>query len=378
MKRFLRGAILAVLLLTAFATPGSAQEPTVQAVLFFSPTCPHCQLVIEGTILPMVEQYGHRLEIIAVSTATPEGQELYRAAVERFEIPPERYGVPTLIVAETVLVGSGEIPEQFPAIVEAGLAQGGIAWPDIPGLAELLAAAQQRATQAEPTAAPHTPTAEPPLSSHTPEQEDNPDPQLALAEATRPTWQSNLMRDPLGSGLSIVVLIGMVSSIALVGANLTQTSARSSTVRAGWSIPILSLLGGLIAGYLAFVETTGSVAVCGPVGDCNTVQQSQYAVLFGVLPVGTLGVLGYLALILAWFIGRSEFGSLSDQAWLALFAMTVFGVIFSIYLTFLEPFVIGAICAWCLSSAVIMTAQMWLASSPARAAWKRIRKGASR
>ena len=35
--------------------------------------------------------------------------------------------------------------------------------------------------------------------------------------------------------------------------------------------------------------------------------------------------------------------------------MTAGGVLFSIYLTFLEPFVIGATCAWCLSSAVIMT-----------------------
>jgi uncharacterized membrane protein len=35
--------------------------------------------------------------------------------------------------------------------------------------------------------------------------------------------------------------------------------------------------------------------------------------------------------------------------------MVAGGVLFSIYLTFLEPFVIGATCAWCLSSAVIMT-----------------------
>ena len=35
--------------------------------------------------------------------------------------------------------------------------------------------------------------------------------------------------------------------------------------------------------------------------------------------------------------------------------MTVFGVLFSIYLTYLEPFVIGAVCAWCLTSAVVMT-----------------------
>jgi uncharacterized membrane protein len=114
------------------------------------------------------------------------------------------------------------------------------------------------------------------------------------------------------------------------------------------------------------------------VGDCNTVQQSKYAILFGVLPVGVLGVIGYLALILAWWVGRREGGRLSQEAWLALFAMTVLGVLFSIYLTFLEPFVIGATCAWCLTSSVIMTALMWLASAPASRALGRMRKAAAR
>jgi len=48
--------------------------------------------------------------------------------------------------------------------------------------------------------------------------------------------------------------------------------------------------------------------------------------------------------------------------------MTLFGVLFSIYLTFLEPFVIGATCMWCLSSAVIMTGLLWLAVNPGKAA----------
>jgi uncharacterized membrane protein len=33
----------------------------------------------------------------------------------------------------------------------------------------------------------------------------------------------------------------------------------------------------------------------------------------------------------------------------------------SVYLTFLEPFVIGATCAWCLTSAVLMTASLAVA-----------------
>jgi uncharacterized membrane protein len=37
---------------------------------------------------------------------------------------------------------------------------------------------------------------------------------------------------------------------------------------------------------------------------------------------------------------------------------------FSIYLTFLEPFVIGATCIWCLTSAVIITLIMLLSALP--------------
>ena len=46
------------------------------------------------------------------------------------------------------------------------------------------------------------------------------------------------------------------------------------------------------------------------------------------------------------------------------FGLVGAGLAFSIYLTFLEPFVIGASCAWCLTSAVIMTVLLWLTAVP--------------
>ncbi|MBM3696276.1 MAG: hypothetical protein FJW79_10140, partial [Actinobacteria bacterium] len=65
----------------------------------------------------------------------------------------------------------------------------------------------------------------------------------------------------------------------------------------------------------------------------------------------------------------------ADVAAVTLFAGTVAGVLFSAYLTFLEPFVIGATCAWCLASAVIITLLMWLTARPAAGAWRRLRQG---
>jgi uncharacterized membrane protein len=103
------------------------------------------------------------------------------------------------------------------------------------------------------------------------------------------------------------------------------------------------------------------------------VQQSSYAFLFGVLPVGVLGVVGYAAFILLWAGARLLSGRALDLARVALFAIAVVGTLFSIYLTFLEPFVIGATCAWCLTSAILQTVLLWLTADPARAAVARFR-----
>ena len=122
-----------------------------------------------------------------------------------------------------------------------------------------------------------------------------------------------------------------------------------------WLIPILCVIGLGVAGYLSYIEITLSQAICGPVGDCNAVQLSPYARLWGVLPVGVLGMGGYFAIIIAWWAGHKRRGWLSSYAPIALFGMAFFGIVFSAYLTYLEPFVIKAVCIWCITSATIMT-----------------------
>jgi thiol-disulfide isomerase/thioredoxin len=116
----------------------SGDEPEVCAVLFYSPTCFHCHYVITEVLTPMVGEYGDQLHIIGIDTTQSKGGQLYQAAIERYQIPQERQGVPTLIIGEVVLVGSAEIPEQFPALLKAGLSSGGIDWPNIPGLDEVI------------------------------------------------------------------------------------------------------------------------------------------------------------------------------------------------------------------------------------------------
>jgi len=131
-----------------------------------------------------------------------------------------------------------------------------------------------------------------------------------------------------------------------------------------WSIPIAVLGGLVVAGYLTFIESTGAPVMCGPTGGCEQVQGSKYSILFGILPIGVLGLMGYLAILAGWLAWQFGPPSLRKVAVLSIWGMCIFGVLFSIYLTFLEPFVIGATCMWCISSAVLMIILL-LVSTPA-------------
>jgi uncharacterized membrane protein len=122
----------------------------------------------------------------------------------------------------------------------------------------------------------------------------------------------------------------------------------------GWLIPVVACLGLVVAGYLAYVEVGENEAVCGAVGSCTTVQQSEYAELFGLIPIGVLGVFGYVMILALWLISRYTTGWADDTSQVIMLGAALFGTVFSIYLTFLEPFIIGATCAWCLTSALLM------------------------
>ncbi|SEH10565.1 vitamin K epoxide reductase family protein [Thermoleophilum album] len=112
---------------------------------------------------------------------------------------------------------------------------------------------------------------------------------------------------------------------------------------------LLALLGAGIAGYLTYVHYAGTAPVCvAGGGACERVQTSRYAELAGV-PVALLGLVAYL-MILVTTIARHPL-AVSIAAMVA-----AAGFAFSVYLTFIELFVIRAICQWCVASALTMTA----------------------
>lgn len=417
-------AVLSFLLVVA--GPMAAQEappaagPVVRAVLFYSPSCPHCRQVMTLDLPPLLERYGDALQIAAVNTATQGGQSLYLGTVRYLNVPPERLGVPTLVVGPRVLVGALEIPRDLPGIVERGLMGAGVDWPDVPVIQEALAlepAEPEPAAAAEPAetpvaeagagtpaeevvaepvdeatavpeapgnaveeAEPARPVAEPadvaaapaaatePVApaARRPTVAEVPSPVGDLAptleaEASFPTltMADRFMLDPAGGTMSSVVLAFMllVLVVSLAGVFLRVPLPATPA----WTVPALAVAGIGVASYLGYVEVTGVEAVCGPVGDCNTVQQSEYAHLLGV-PVGVLGILGYVAMGAAWLVGMPGRGT-RPAAFAVTWVLALGATLFSMYLTFLEPFVIGATCVWCLSSAVI-TALILAAATP--------------
>jgi uncharacterized membrane protein len=65
-------------------------------------------------------------------------------------------------------------------------------------------------------------------------------------------------------------------------------------------------------------------------------------------------------ILAVWVFSRRASGWIGDAAQAILLGLALFGTAFSIYLTFLEPFVIGATCAWCLTSAMLMILMLCL------------------
>ncbi len=118
---------------------------------------------------------------------------------------------------------------------------------------------------------------------------------------------------------------------------------------------LLSLIGLFVSAYLYLykIGRIGTLA-CGD-GGCDTVQQSAWS-RFGGMEVALIGVAGYAGLLLVSLAALQP--GLSAQRWPAtlLLWLAGIGVAFTVYLTYLELFVIHAICRWCVGSAVIILA----------------------
>jgi uncharacterized membrane protein len=126
-------------------------------------------------------------------------------------------------------------------------------------------------------------------------------------------------------------------------------------------VATLSLVGALISFYLLLAHLGATTLAC-PISGCDKVQASIYSSFLGV-PVAAYGLVGFVTLIGLGVLGLSSdrvFG-LNVQA--MLLSITLVGVLAFVVLTYLELFVIHAVCMWCVISSLCMlgafAASLW-------------------
>jgi uncharacterized membrane protein len=117
---------------------------------------------------------------------------------------------------------------------------------------------------------------------------------------------------------------------------------------------VLALIALGVAGYLLVLRLIGEAPVCGPSAGCETVQQSKYSVFLGI-PVAAWGSAFSLALVvlaIRWWRAADR------RALLAAYLMLLAGTLGVAILTYLELFVIHAVCLWCVTYAVATIASL--------------------
>jgi len=118
---------------------------------------------------------------------------------------------------------------------------------------------------------------------------------------------------------------------------------------------VIAVIGLGIATFLTILHYGRITVPCAAGGNpCEVVQTSIYSHVLGI-PVALLGLIGYVGVLATLLAPDSE---LSRAGTLG---VTLFGFVFSGYLTYREVFTLKAICEWCVSSAVLMTVLFVLA-----------------
>ncbi len=124
--------------------------------------------------------------------------------------------------------------------------------------------------------------------------------------------------------------------------------------RLRWSAIILALLGLADGIYLSYIKLANATAACGGIGDCESVNNSPYSEIAGI-PIAILGSGAYLAIIFLLMVEpRAQWWR--DYAPIMVFGLSLTGVLYSAYLTYVEVAVLHAICPYCVISAILLVA----------------------
>lgn len=115
---------------------------------------------------------------------------------------------------------------------------------------------------------------------------------------------------------------------------------------------IFAIIGFVDSAYLSYVKLINSKVFCGGSNQCETVNNSPYSEIAGI-PIAYIGLGAYL------IIGLLHILESRDKFWyqnvpLIVFGLSLTGVLYSAYLTYIEIAVLHAICPYCVVSAIVM------------------------
>jgi uncharacterized membrane protein len=135
---------------------------------------------------------------------------------------------------------------------------------------------------------------------------------------------------------------------------------QTTDARSNWfTLRNLSLLliglGILVSGYLSYIKFTEEPMVCAEDAgfNCDVVQNSVYAEVGGVA-IAYLGLATYLVLG-ALILVENRLEVLREYGPLLVFAIALFAFVYSMYLVYIQAFVLEAFCQWCLMHELIIT-----------------------
>jgi uncharacterized membrane protein len=119
------------------------------------------------------------------------------------------------------------------------------------------------------------------------------------------------------------------------------------------SAALTALTGVFISAYL-WLYKLGKIGTltCGT-GGCETVQLSPYSRFMG-LEVAAIGAVGYTLLLVLSLASLNARPAVAARLITALIVLSGMALLFTLYLKYLELFVIHAICRWCVASAVLI------------------------
>jgi uncharacterized membrane protein len=118
-------------------------------------------------------------------------------------------------------------------------------------------------------------------------------------------------------------------------------------------IIVLTVLGLLVSIYMTIYKVTNNESMCIGSGGCSLVNASGYSSVRGI-PVAIFGVIGYLS-ILALLYLETKPGFFQTNGSMLLFAVTLTGFLFTVWLIYVEVALIGAYCPFCITSQISMT-----------------------